>query len=196
MVQKSYLDFILEKRENDLLELLNESLFIMSSKMGEIINDLYNDDDDYSKIAKCFYIMDMEDVDTSVSYLDLGDDNSSITFLNPDKMEKIRDEKGWTISDIYKNVKGNAIKVGRLTKKVIEIYNKSNNKDLKFTDKEIEIFINENSTKLYQVFIDFSYAIITPKNLIGLEEFNQAFFNAIDEIDNKISKNIDFKTNN
>ena len=48
MVQKSYLDFILEKRENDLLELLNESLFIMSSKMGEIINDLYNDDDDYS----------------------------------------------------------------------------------------------------------------------------------------------------
>ncbi len=67
-------------------------------------------------------------------------------------------------------------------------------KDNEFTDKEIKIFINENSDKLKQDFIDFTYAIITPKNLIGLDEFNQAFFDAIDEIDNKISKNIDFKT--
>jgi len=63
-----------------------------------------------------------------------------------------------------------------------------------FTDQEIKIFIDENSEKLKQDFIDFSYAIITPENLIGLNEFNQAFFDAIDEIDNKISKNIDFKT--
>ena len=63
-----------------------------------------------------------------------------------------------------------------------------------FTDEEINIFIKKNSKKLKQDFIDFSYAEITPKNLIGLDEFNQAFFDAIDEIDNKISKNIDFKT--
>ena len=69
-------------------------------------------------------------------------------------------------------------------------YKKTN----EFTNKEIEIFINENSKKLKQDFIDFSYAIITPKKLIGLDEFNQTFFDAIDEIDNKISKNIDFKT--
>ena len=67
-------------------------------------------------------------------------------------------------------------------------YKKANN----FNNKEIEIFINENSEKLKQDFIDFSYVIITPKNLTGLDEFNQAFFDAIDEIDNKISKNIDF----
>ena len=54
--------------------------------------------------------------------------------------------------------------------------------------------MNENSDKLKQDYIDFSYVIITPKNLIGLEEFNQAFFDKIDEIDNKISKNIDFNT--
>ena len=64
----------------------------------------------------------------------------------------------------------------------------------KFTNQEIKNFIDENSEKLKQDFIDFSYAIITPKNLIGIDEFNQAFFDAIDEIDNKISKNIDFKT--
>ena len=63
-----------------------------------------------------------------------------------------------------------------------------------FTNQEIKNFIDENSEELKQDYIDFSYAIITPKNLIGIDEFNQAFFDAIDEIDNKISKNIDFKT--
>ena len=70
-----------------------------------------------------------------------------------------------------------------------KFYKKNN----EFTDKEIKNFINENSEKLKQDFVDFSYAIITPKNLIGLDEYNQAFFDAIDEIDNKISKNISFK---
>ena len=64
----------------------------------------------------------------------------------------------------------------------------------KFTDQEIKTFVSENSEKLKLDFIDFSYAIITPKNLTGLEEFNQAFFDKIDDIENKISKNIDFKT--
>ena len=63
-----------------------------------------------------------------------------------------------------------------------------------FTNQEIKIFINENSEDLKQDFIDFSYIIITPKNLIGLDDFNQTFFDAIDDIDNKITKNIDFKT--
>ena len=67
-------------------------------------------------------------------------------------------------------------------------------KNDEFTNQEIKNFIDENSEKLKQDFIDFSYAIITPKNLIGIDEFNQTFFDAIDEIDNKISKNIDFKT--
>ena len=63
-----------------------------------------------------------------------------------------------------------------------------------FNDKEIEIFINENSEKLKQDYIDFSYVVIKPKNLTGIEEFNQAFFDKIDDIENKISKNIDFET--
>ena len=69
-------------------------------------------------------------------------------------------------------------------------YKKSNN----FTDDEIKKFINENAEELKQDYIDFSYINITPKNLIGLEEFNQIFFDKIDDIENKISKNIDFKT--
>jgi peptidyl-prolyl cis-trans isomerase D len=63
-----------------------------------------------------------------------------------------------------------------------------------FTKNEIKIFIDENEDKLKQDYIDFSYVIINPKNLIGLDEFNQAFFDKIDDIENEISKNIDFKT--
>ena len=70
-----------------------------------------------------------------------------------------------------------------------KFYKKTN----EFSDQEIQIFLNENSEKLKQDFIDFSYVVITPKNLTGLDEFNQAFFDKIDDIENKISKNIDFE---
>ena len=36
--------------------------------------------------------------------------------------------------------------------------------------------------------------IITPKNLTGLDDFNQVFFDKIDAIENKIAKNENFKT--
>ena len=62
-----------------------------------------------------------------------------------------------------------------------------------FTDEELKVFINENAKELEQDIIDFSYVDISPKNLIGLEEFNEDFFNKIDDIENKISKNINFK---
>jgi peptidyl-prolyl cis-trans isomerase D len=71
-----------------------------------------------------------------------------------------------------------------------KFYKKKN----QFTENEILNFIKENSNKLKQDHIDFSYVIITPENLLGLKEFNQAFFDKIDEIDNLISKNIDFNT--
>ena len=61
-----------------------------------------------------------------------------------------------------------------------------------FSDEELRIFVNKNSNDLKQDYIDFSYTIITPKNLTGLEEFNQTFFDKIDELENKIAKNIDF----
>ena len=63
-----------------------------------------------------------------------------------------------------------------------------------FTDQDIQNFLDENSEKLKQDYIDFSYVLITPKKITGLEEFNKVFFDKIDDIENKISKNIDFKT--
>jgi len=62
-----------------------------------------------------------------------------------------------------------------------------------FTDNDIKFFVEENAEKLKQDYIDFSYVEISPKNLLGVDDFNQAFFDKIDDIENQISKNIDFK---
>ena len=43
-------------------------------------------------------------------------------------------------------------------------------------------------------YIDFDYAIINPKNLIGTDEFNQAFFDQIDKIEIEISNNKDLES--
>ncbi len=56
---------------------------------------------------------------------------------------------------------------------------------------EIEKFLEENKEKLKIEYIDFNYAIINPKNLIGEDEFNQTFFDEIDKIEVDISNNLD-----
>jgi len=61
-----------------------------------------------------------------------------------------------------------------------------------FTDKELLTFINDNKDDLQVEYIDFDYAVINPKNLIGVDDFNQAYFDKIDQIEIDISNNIDF----
>ena len=51
---------------------------------------------------------------------------------------------------------------------------------------EIEQFIKDNEENLKEEVIDFSYAKITPSNLIDSDEFNNEFFKKIDEIENSI----------
>ena len=63
-----------------------------------------------------------------------------------------------------------------------------------YTANEIEVFIDENKDQLKREYIDFKYVILNPKNLIGIEEFNQEFFNEIDTIENKISQGSTFDT--
>ena len=63
-----------------------------------------------------------------------------------------------------------------------------------YTNEELEQFVKENADQLKRDFIDFKYAILNPKNLIGLEEFNQDFFDEIDAIENKISQGETFES--
>ena len=56
-----------------------------------------------------------------------------------------------------------------------------------FTDQEILKFIDDNNDSLKEKIISFKYSKITPKNLIGINDFNNLFFEKIDDIENKIS---------
>ncbi len=62
------------------------------------------------------------------------------------------------------------------------------------TDQDLKKFIIDNQDQLKIEYIDFKYAIINPKNLIGADEFNQSFFDKIDQIEIDISNEISFET--
>ena len=63
-----------------------------------------------------------------------------------------------------------------------------------YSQADIQTFIEENKDQLKKEYIDFKYVILNPKNLIGVEEFNQEFFNEIDKIENSISQGNTFNS--
>ena len=71
----------------------------------------------------------------------------------------------------------------------LENFYKKNNQ---FSNQDLLKFINENSNELKVEYIDFKYAMINPKNLIGIDEFNQTFFDKIDEIESNMLNGTSF----
>ena len=61
-----------------------------------------------------------------------------------------------------------------------------------FTEKDLSEFTRENKDKLKIEYIDFKYIILNPVNLIGTDEFNQVFFDKIDQIEIDISNDVNF----
>ena len=61
-----------------------------------------------------------------------------------------------------------------------------------FTEKDIRKFTNENVDDLKNEFIDFSYVKILPKDLTGSSEFNNLFFEKIDNLENQISNGVNY----
>ena len=62
------------------------------------------------------------------------------------------------------------------------------------TDQDLKKFIIDNMDQLKIEYIDFNYAVINPKNLIGIDEFNQSFFDKIDQLEIDISNDVRFET--
>ena len=88
-----------------------------------------------------------------------------------------------------------------LVTKLFEIENKKLNieyislknfykKNQEITEEDLVNFVNENDEILKVDHIDFKFALINPKNLIGIEEFNQEFFEKIDQIENNVLNGI------
>ena len=72
--------------------------------------------------------------------------------------------------------------------------NKFYKKKESFTDNDIKKFLENNKNDLKVEYIDFDYSLINPKNLIGVDEFNQTFFDKIDQIEIDISNELPFET--
>ena len=62
-----------------------------------------------------------------------------------------------------------------------------------FTEFEKKAFIKENLEALKREYINFEYVKLNPENVLGIEEFNQDFFDQIDNIENRISEGDGFK---
>jgi peptidyl-prolyl cis-trans isomerase D len=67
-------------------------------------------------------------------------------------------------------------------------------KENEINDQDLINFINENNDKLKIEYIDFKYSIINPQNLIGVNDFNQVFFDKIDQIESDLLSGISFDT--
>ena len=91
-------------------------------------------------------------------------------------IEKKYEENNKTLSLEYFNMEG--------------LYKDKN----EYTEEDLLIFIKENEDQLKREYVDFKYVVLNPKNLIGVEEFNQEFFDRIDKIENQISEGADFDT--
>ena len=73
----------------------------------------------------------------------------------------------------------------------LESFYRRNNKT---TDQDLLNFIKNNSDQLKIEYIDFKYALINPQILIGINDFNEEFFDKIDQIENNILNGINFET--
>lgn len=139
-----YKDFISEQIENLILESIGDRFpFILSDELHDIMASISEGSSSY-EIADIYINLDSSRVnELKMSYFDIGDDNQSITFLDPSKVSKIRNENHWSIKGVFNNIKSkSSIKVGRLTKKVIEIYNEVNGEERTFSTSDIEKFVN------------------------------------------------------
>jgi peptidyl-prolyl cis-trans isomerase D len=64
----------------------------------------------------------------------------------------------------------------------------------KINNNELLKFLSENKDNLKIEYVDFKYSIINPQILIGINEFNQEFFDKIDEIENMILNGVNYDT--
>ena len=80
----------------------------------------------------------------------------------------------------------NKIYISKTKEVEIDYLNLDTVYDTETSETEINQFIKDNEENLKEELIDFSYAKITPSNLIEIDEFNNEFFKKIDDIENSI----------
>ena len=62
-----------------------------------------------------------------------------------------------------------------------------------YSEIELKDFVKNNEDQLKVEYLDFDYIILNPQNLLGIDEFNQSFFDKIDQIEIDIANGVGFK---
>jgi len=187
-----------------------DSQYIKDNINNNVIEDILS-----KIISKKLLDMEINNLNISLSDKSLVEKikNSEVFLDDKKKFSRIKYEKfllenNLTAPDFENRLKNEELKkklfnyVGGGLKPPIflasKIYlNENKNIDLEYFDislaydneasvAEIDEYIKNNIENLKEDFIDFSYIKIVPKNLIGIDDFNEEFFSKIDEIDNSI----------
>jgi len=164
--------------------------------------------------------MEINDIDISISEKVLADKiKSSLNFIDDNnkfsrvKYEKFLLEKNLTAVDfetilikqelkkkLFNYIGGgikspyflnNNIYINEKKKIELDYFDLNHAYNSHVSISEINEYINDNEEILKEDYINFSYTKITPKDLVEIEEYNEEFFNKIDEIDNSIAIGID-----
>ena len=83
--------------------------------------------------------------------------------------------------------------IKKIKQKKIEFINLKKFYNKPISEKKIEDIFNKNKKFYTDTFKDFKYAELTPMNIIGKNEYNENYFNKINEIENKILDSVEFE---
>ncbi len=173
--------------ENILSELVSEKLIEMEIKE---LNVSMSEEALANKIRSNSTLLDDNKKFSRVKYEKflLENNLSASTFENSLKKQELKENLFNYISGGIKSpyFLKNKIYINENKKIEIEFLDLDLVHDKTATNLEVEDFIKNNQESLKIDFIDATYAKITPKNLIEIDEFNDEFFKKIDEIENNI----------
>ena len=173
--------------ENILSELVSEKLIEMEIKE---LNVSMSEEALANKIRSNSILLDDNKKFSRVKYEKflLENNLSASTFENSLKKQELKENLFNYISGGIKSpcFLKNKIYINENKKIEIEFLDLDLVHDKTATNLEVEDFIKNNQEILKIDFIDATYAKITPKNLIEIDEFNDEFFKKIDEIENNI----------
>ena len=173
--------------ENILSELVSEKLIEMEIKK---LNVSMSEEALANKIRSNSILLDDNRKFSRVKYEKflLENNLSATTFENSLKKQELKENLFNYISGGIKSpyFLKNKIFINENKKIEIEFLDLDLVHDKTATKLEVEDFIKNNQEILKIDFIDVTYAKITPKNLIEIDEFNDEFFKKIDEIENNI----------
>ncbi len=173
--------------ENILSELVSEKLIEMEIKE---LNVSMSEKELANKIRSNSILLDDNKKFSRVKYEKflLENNLSASTFENSLKKQELKENLFNYISGGIKSpyFLKNKIYINENKKIEIEFLDLDLVHDKTATKLEVEDFIKNNQEILKIDFIDVTYAKITPKNLIEIDEFNDEFFKKIDEIENNI----------